>query len=160
MTPREVYGCAKPWQRAGTEVRNFGVWSLGPQPAERGVFGPKKGIALDQTGYGAFQRIHLGPLNRTFPALNFPGSALSVENHSFGPLGQSASFRRRYPAKKSVKPELATGMARADAQAALGTAGAMGPAEVMTGSIAPHSTCALGQLSSCARATWADSNRQ
>ena len=64
--------------------------------------GPKKGIALDQTGYGAIQRVHLGPLNRTFPALYFPGSALSVENHCFGPLGQSVSFRRRYPAKKKV----------------------------------------------------------
>ena len=58
--------------------------------------GPKKSIALDQTGYGAIQRVHLGPLNRTFPALYFPGSPLSVENHCFGTLGQSASFRRRY----------------------------------------------------------------
>jgi len=62
--------------------------------AEKG--GPKKSIALDQTGYGAIQRVHLGPLNRTFPALYFPGSPLSVENHCFGTLGQSASFRRRY----------------------------------------------------------------
>ena len=30
--------------------------------------GPNKSIALDQTGYGAIQRVHLGPLNRTFPA--------------------------------------------------------------------------------------------
>ena len=34
--------------------------------------GPKKSIALDQTGYGAIQRVHLGPLNRTFPAPYFP----------------------------------------------------------------------------------------
>jgi hypothetical protein len=89
--------------------------------------GPKKSIALDQTGYGAIQRVHLGPLNRTFPARYFPGSALSVENHCFGPLGQSVSFRRRYPAKKKgAKPEPATGMAGGNAQGALGTAGAMG----------------------------------
>ena len=81
---------------------------------------------MDQTGYGAIQRVNLGPLNRTFPALYFPGSALSVENHCFGPLGQSVSFRRSYPAKKSVKPELATGMAGGDAQGVPGTAGAMG----------------------------------
>ena len=64
--------------------------------------GPNKSIALDQTGYGAIQRVHLGPLSRTFPALYFPGSVLSVENHCLGPLGQSVSFRRRYPAKKKV----------------------------------------------------------
>ena len=50
--------------------------------------GPKKSIALDQTGYGAVQRVHLRPLNRTFPARYFPGSALSVENHCFGPWVQ------------------------------------------------------------------------
>ena len=70
-------------------------------PPEKG--GPKKSIALDQTGYGAAQRVRLGPLNRTFPARYFPGSALSVENHCFGPLGQSVSFRRRYPAKKKCQ---------------------------------------------------------
>ena len=69
----------------------FGYGAIDP---EKG--GPKKSIALDQTGYGAIQRVHLGPLNRTFPALYFPGSPLSVENHCFGTLGQSASFRRRY----------------------------------------------------------------
>ena len=45
MAPMEVYGCAKLWQRAGAEVRNFGVWRLGPQPAERGVFGHNEGVA-------------------------------------------------------------------------------------------------------------------
>ena len=65
--------------------------------------GSKKSIALDQTGYGAVQRVHLGPLNRTFPARYFPGSALSVENHCFGPSGQSASFRHGYPAKKKCQ---------------------------------------------------------
>ena len=45
MAPREVYGCAKLWQRAGAEVRNFGMWPLGPQPAERGVFGHNEGVA-------------------------------------------------------------------------------------------------------------------
>ena len=45
MAPREVDGCAKLWKRAGAEVRNFSVWPLGPQPAERGVFGLNKGVA-------------------------------------------------------------------------------------------------------------------
>ena len=58
--------------------------------AEKG--GPNKGIALDQTGYGAIQRVHLGPINRTFPTLYFPGSPQSVETHCFGTFGQSASF--------------------------------------------------------------------
>ena len=89
--------------------------------------GPKNSIALDQTGYGAIQRIHLGTLNRTFPALYFPGSPLSVKKHCFGTLGQSASFGRRYLSKeKSAKPHPATGMAGGDTQGALGTAGAMG----------------------------------
>ena len=66
------------------------------------VFSLNKSMALDQTGYGAIQRVHLGPLNRTFPALYFPESPLKVENHCFGTLGQSASFRRRYLSKKKV----------------------------------------------------------
>ena len=45
MAPREVYRCAKLWNRAGAEVRNFGVWPLGPQPAERFFFGHNKGVA-------------------------------------------------------------------------------------------------------------------
>ena len=45
MAPREAYGCAKLSQRAGAEVRNFGVWALGPQPAERGFLGHNKGVA-------------------------------------------------------------------------------------------------------------------
>ena len=69
-------------------------------PPQKGV--PNKSIALDQTGYGAIQRVHLGPLNRTFPAPYFPGSPLSIENHCFGPSGQSVSFRHRYFAKKKV----------------------------------------------------------
>ena len=123
--------------RIGTHLRDKGVyahelilffrppfWAVGlSTPLKRGS---EKSIALDQTGYGAIQRVHLGPLNRTFPAPYFPGSPLSVENHCFGTLGQSASFRRRYPVKKSAKPEPATGMAGGDAQGALGTAGAMG----------------------------------
>ena len=67
------------------------------------VFSLNKSMALDQTGYGAIQRVHLGPLNRTFPALYFPGSPLSVETHCFGTLGQSASFRRRYISKKKCQ---------------------------------------------------------
>ena len=45
MAPREVDGCAKLRKRAGAEVRNFSVWPLGPQPAERGVFGHNEGVA-------------------------------------------------------------------------------------------------------------------
>ena len=50
MALREVYGCAKLWQRAGAEVRNFGVWPLGPQPAEGGVFGHNEGVASGARG--------------------------------------------------------------------------------------------------------------
>ena len=50
MALREVYGCAKLWQRAGAEVRNFSVWPLGPQPAKRGVFGHNKGVACGARG--------------------------------------------------------------------------------------------------------------
>ena len=45
MAPREVDGCNKLWRRAGAEVQKFGVWPLGPQPAERGVSGHKKRAA-------------------------------------------------------------------------------------------------------------------
>ena len=47
MAPREVDGCAiNLGNEPGLhEVRNFGVWHLGPQLAERGVFGHKKGAA-------------------------------------------------------------------------------------------------------------------
>ena len=45
MAPREVYGCTQLWKRAEAEVKNFGVWPLGLQPAERGVSGHNKGVA-------------------------------------------------------------------------------------------------------------------
>ena len=50
MAPREVDGCAKLWKRAEAEVRNFGVWPLGPQPAERGVLGHNEGVACGARG--------------------------------------------------------------------------------------------------------------
>ena len=50
MASREVDGCAKLWKRAGAEVRNFGVWPLGPQPAERGVLGHNEGVACGARG--------------------------------------------------------------------------------------------------------------
>ena len=74
--------------------------------------GSEKSIAPDQTGYGAIQLVHLGPLNRTFPALYFPGSSLSVENHCFGTCGQSASFRRRYLSKKKCQTSTSDGDGR------------------------------------------------
>ena len=115
MAPKEAYGCAKLSQRAGAEARKFGVWALGPHP-----------------------------LNRTFPAAYFPGCPLSVENHCFCTLGQSASFRHRYPRKKkSAKPEPATGMVGGDAQGALGTAGTMCRAGLVTVPLAPHATPSL-----------------
>ena len=73
----------------------FGYGAIDPKKG-----GPKKSIALDQTGYGAIQRVTQGPLNRTLPAPYSPGSALSVENHYFGPwvcqsvLGTRASTAR------------------------------------------------------------------
>ena len=45
---------------------------LGPWPPRFPGLFLKKSIALDQTGYGAIQRVHLGPRNRTFPAMYFP----------------------------------------------------------------------------------------
>ena len=94
-------------------------------PMKRG--GPNKSMDLDQTGYGAIQRVHLGPMNRTFPGLYFPGSLLSVKNHCFGPLDQPVSFRRRYPAKKKgCQTSTSHGDNQGDAQGALETAGAMG----------------------------------
>ena len=62
--------------------------------------------------------------------------------------------------RNGAKPEPATGMAGADARGALGTAGAMGRAELMMGFVAPHSTSALGQFVSCVRPTSADSDTQ
>ena len=38
-----------------------------------------KSIAHDQTGYRAIQRVHLGPLNRTFEAPYFPASPLRLD---------------------------------------------------------------------------------
>ena len=89
-----------------------------------------------------------------------PGSALSVENPCFGPWAQVPPSGPKKKWRNGAKPEPATGMAGEDARGALGTAGAMGPAELMTGFVAPHSTSALGQLASCVRATSADSDTQ
>ena len=122
--------------------------------------GSEKSIALDQTGYGAIRRVDWGPLNRTFPAPYPPGSALSVENPCFGPWAQVPPSGPKKKWRNGAKPQPATGMAGEDARGALGTAGAMGPAELMTGFVAPHSTSALGQLASCVRATSADSDTQ
>ena len=102
--------------------------------------GQKKSIALDQTGYGAIRRVNWGPLNRTFPAPYPPGSDLSVENPCFGPWAQVPPSGQKKKWRNGAKPKPATGMAGGDARGAMGTAGAMGPAELMTGFVAPHST--------------------
>ena len=48
-------------------VQLFAVPACGAvDPPEKG--GLNKSIALDQTGHGGIQGVHLGPLNRTFPA--------------------------------------------------------------------------------------------
>ena len=78
----------------------------------------------------------------------------------FWPLGAGTPQRAKKKWRNGAKLEPATGMAGEDARGALGTAGAMGPAESMTGFVAPHSTSALGQLASCVRPTSADSNTQ
>ena len=88
--------------------------------------GPKKSIALDQTGYGAVRRVHRGALDRTFPAPYSPGSALSVGNHCFGPRAQVPPLWAKKKYQKGAKSKTATGMAGRDAQGALGTAGGMG----------------------------------
>ena len=36
VAPREVHGCSQFWKRAGSEFPAFGVWPLGPQPADAG----------------------------------------------------------------------------------------------------------------------------
>ena len=128
-----------------------------PLAAQKG--GRNSSITLNQTSYGAILRVHWGPLNRTFPAQYSPTSALSVENPCFGPqtrVPRSASKK----GQNGAKPEPAMGMAGGDARGALGTAAPMGRAQLMTGFIAPHSTCALGHSSSCVRATSADSDTQ
>ena len=140
------------------QILPYGVFEHADPIAQKG--GQKKSIALDQTGYGAIRRVDWGPLNRTFPAPYPPGSALSVENPCCGPWAQVPPSRPKKKWRNGAKPEPATGMAGGDARGALGTAGAMGPAELMTGFVAPHSTSALGQLLSCVRATSADSDTQ
>ena len=94
----------------------------------------KKSIALDRTGYGAVQRVHLGPLNRTFPAPYFPGSPLSVENHCFGTSGQSASLRRRYPSKKKCQTSTSDGDGQGGCPRGPGNRGGHGLSRVGDGS--------------------------
>ena len=68
--------------------------------------GPHKGTTSDQTGYLAIQRVPWGHLNRALPAPYSPGSALSVENHCFGPwvgqlvfkVPQASTARHPFPA--------------------------------------------------------------
>ena len=88
--------------------------------------GQNSSIALDQTGYGAVQRIISGALDRTFQAPYSPGSALSVGNHCFGPRAQVPPCGPKKKCQKGAKSKPATGMAGRDDQGALGTAGAMG----------------------------------
>ena len=102
--------------------------------------GQNSSIALDQTGYGAIRRVHWGALNRTFPAPYSPASALSVENPCFGPWTRVPRSEQKKSGEMAPNLEPATGMAGGDAQGALGTAGAMGRAELITGFVAPHST--------------------
>ena len=41
--PREVHGCSQFWQRAGSELPLFGMWPLGPRPADSGAWGHTEG---------------------------------------------------------------------------------------------------------------------
>jgi len=97
----------------------------------------KKSITLDQTGYGAIQRVHLGPLNRTFPAPYSPASALSAENPCFGPRTRVPRSEPKIKGQNGAKPEPATGMAGGGAQVALGTAGSMGRAGLVVVPLVP-----------------------
>ena len=83
-----------------------------------------------------------------------------MENPCIGPWAQVPPSGPKEQWRNGANPEPAAGMAGADAQGALGNAGAMERAELMTGFIVPYSICALGQLASCMWATWADSNTQ
>ena len=151
-------GLMGPLEAAGGRAARQTAPTAHPLGAQKG--GLNSSTVPDQTGYGAILRAHWGPLNRTFPAQYSPASALSVETPCFGPRTRVPRSGPKKKAENGAKPEPATGMARADARGALGTAGAMGRAELMTGFVAPHSTSALGQLASCVRATSADSDTQ
>ena len=93
MAPREVDGCAKLWKRAGAEVRNFGVWPLGPQPAERGVFGHNEGVACGARGTVTNPAQPMAPAVprapwASPPAIPVAGSGLAPFGHFyFGPQG-------------------------------------------------------------------------
>jgi len=50
VPPREVHGCSQFWKRAGSEFPAFGVWPLGPQPADSGVLGAQRGGPVRRKG--------------------------------------------------------------------------------------------------------------
>ena len=95
MAPREVDGCAKPWKRAGAEVQKFGVWPLGPQPVERGVFGLNKGVAC-----GARETV-TNPARPMAPAVP---SVTNTEAPSGGEVGQHPGITRIPPPLGTVAP--------------------------------------------------------
>ena len=85
MAPRGVGGCAKPWKRARVEVRNFGVWPLGPQPAERGAFWASQGGCMRHKGNAT------SPAQPMAPASSQGG--LPAEVSASMPLRNSTAMR-------------------------------------------------------------------
>ena len=108
----------------------FSGGSTAPQP-KRGV---RIKVSPRPSRLCGHPQVHLGPLNRTFPAPYFPGSPLSVENHCFGTLGQSASFRRRYPSKKKCQTSTSDGDGRGGCPRGPGNRGGHGLSRVGDGS--------------------------
>ena len=84
----------------------LGVAHLGAQKG-----GQNSSIALDETCHGAILRVHLGPLNRTFPAQYSPASTLRIETPYFGPQARVFLSRPNTKGRNGAKTEPAMGMA-------------------------------------------------
>ena len=91
--------------------------------------GQNSSIALDQTGYGAIRRVHLGALDRTFPAPYSPGSALSFGNHCFGPRAQVPPLWAKKVPKRRLSPT-SDGDGRKGCPKGPGDRGGHGPSRV------------------------------
>ena len=77
-----------------------------------------------------------GPFGTPEPHLSgpvLPWIPLSVENHCFGTLGQSASFRRRYPSKKKCQTSTSDGDGRGGCPRGPGDRGGHGPSRTDDG---------------------------
>ena len=76
VAPREVYGCSQFWKRAGAEFLAFGVWLLGPQPADSGAWGHSVGVPCGARGAAANPAWPMAPAVPRAPCASPP--AISV----------------------------------------------------------------------------------